>query len=69
MLCEICPLKVDQFFCSKVTFFYFCLSKKTEGVAQLVRATACGAVGRGFETHHSPWKPCKFIYKVFLLKG
>lgn len=23
-------------------------------VAQLVRATGCGPVGRGFETHHSP---------------
>ena len=24
------------------------------GVAQLVRATVCGTVGRGFKPHHSP---------------
>ncbi len=30
---------------------------KTESVAQLVRATVCGTVGRGFETHRSPSPP------------
>jgi hypothetical protein len=37
----------------------------TEGVAQLVRATVCGTVGRGFETHHSPLKPCKNVTRFF----
>lgn len=31
-----------------------------EGVAQLVRASDCGSEGRGFESHHSPIKPCNF---------
>ncbi len=26
------------------------------GVAQLVRASGCGPEGRGFESHHSPFK-------------
>ena len=30
------------------------LSNKTEGVAQLVRASVCGTEGRGFETPHPP---------------
>jgi hypothetical protein len=29
-------------------------SRKTEIVAQLVRASVCGTEGRGFETHRSP---------------
>lgn len=33
---------------------YFCRPLKTEDVAQLVRATVCGTVGRGFETPRSP---------------
>gem|GEM_PF-6850612 len=36
---------------------YICLCnldcKKRGGVAQLVRASACHAEGRGFESHHS----------------
>ena len=33
---------------------YFCHPIKTEGVAQLVRASVCGTEGRGFETPRSP---------------
>ena len=33
-----------------------------EGIAQLVRATVCGTVGRGFETHYSP-----ILFQFFIL--
>ncbi len=42
---------------------YFCRPKKTEGVAQLVRASVCGTEGRGFETPRSP------VIKPIPLKG
>lgn len=51
-------------------FSYFC-SPKMEGIAQLVRATVCGTVGRGFETHYSPKlnKPCKlYLFTRFFIK-
>ncbi len=41
----------------KCRIILFLLPNKTESVAQLVRATVCGTVGRGFETHRSPNPP------------
>ena len=39
-------------FISKIIFIF--ANQNTEDVAQLVRASVCGAEGRGFETHLPP---------------
>lgn len=44
-----------ELFCSLKQFLIFA-PLKTVIVAQLVRASDCGSEGRGFETHHSPYK-------------
>lgn len=42
--------------------------QKTEGVAQLVRASVCGTEGRGFETPRSPTiKPISWSYRFLNL--
>lgn len=38
------------------------------GVAQLVRATVCGTVGRGFKPHHSP-QELSFEHSAIVSKG
>ncbi len=37
-------------------------------VAQLVRASVCGAEGRGFESHHPPKKLSRLEKAFFILK-
>ncbi len=54
-----------ELFCSLKQFLIFA-PLKTVIVAQLVRASDCGSEGRGFETHHSPYKH-PFLDAFFVL--
>lgn len=49
--------------CQKI--MYLCTHKITVDVAQLVRATDCGSVGRGFESRLSPLKKGSFLMGYF----
>ncbi len=49
--------------CQKI--MYLCTHKITVDVAQLVRATDCGSVGRGFESRLSPFRKGPFLMGCF----
>ncbi len=54
---------LDAFSIKKKVIFAI---RKTEGVAQLVRASVCGTEGRGFETPRSPFiKPIELCFIGF----
>ena len=45
------------------------VSSDEADVAQLVRATGCGSVGRGFNSHHSPQIKNIWLYVIYFLFG
>lgn len=56
-------------FAGNLCKYYLC-SAKTVDIAQLVRATDCGSVGRGFEPHFPPEErtpEAEFSFFVFVI--
>ena len=60
LICASAPLNLltfdfsQLFLCKKQFYLYLCTRKQMVVVAQLVRASVCGAEGRRFEPGHPP---------------